>query len=152
MCRPSSHAFETREVNILGYKILGPLVNHLLPTLFCRLRTRAAEEFTEKNLKLLLGKGPWLVPLTGTLNANLRLIAEFHLVETLKLRLQENVSHLLLHLTPLITKIRQTLVDLLDALIELTILANRCGEFLLRHLDYLLCSRPKIIRFQDKRM
>lgn len=120
-------------MNVIGNKILATLVDHLLPALFSRLRIRAAEELTEKNLKLLLGERPGLVPLTGTLNANLRLITEFHLMEVLLLRLQENVCHTLFNFATLIAEIGETLVDLLDALIELTILADFGEEFGLRH-------------------
>lgn len=129
----SSHAFETREVNVLRNKILATLLHNLLPALFSRLRIRAAEELTEKNLKLLLGERPRLIPLTGTLNANLGLITEFHLVEVLLLGLQKNVCHTLFDFTPLIAEVGESLVDLLDALIELTVLADFGEEFRLRH-------------------
>ena len=129
-----SHPLETREVNVVRHEILGTLVYHLLPALFSRLRIRAAEELTEKNLKLLLGERPRLVPLPGTLNANLRLITELHLVEVLLLGLQKNVCHTLFDFTPLIAEVGESLVDLLDALIELTVLADFGEEFRLRHL------------------
>ena len=124
----SSHALQAREVKILAYEILGTLLCNLLEALFCRLRFRPAEELAQEDLKFTLRKRPGLVVVTGTLNPNLGLITEFHLVNSLLLRLLKDFGHLEFKFAALITQIGESLVDLLDALINLAILANKLRE------------------------
>lgn len=124
----SSHALETREVNLRAHKILGTLFRNVLVAVFRCLRFRRAEELAQEILELLLGERPGLVVVSRTLNPNLGLIAEFHLVNSLLLRLLKDFGHLEFEFAALITQIRESLVDLLDALIDLAILANELRE------------------------
>lgn len=127
-----SHALETCEVNLRAHEILGALFCDVLEAVFCVLRFRRAEELAQESLELFLGERPGLVVVTRTLNADLGLIAEFHLVNSLVLRLLKDFGHLEFEFTALITQICESLVDLLDALIDLAILANEWGK--VRHL------------------